>query len=128
MAGLIRSALLIYDLFGTWGAFHWAAVISLVTLIGGLGSVFGRRRRGWMIRHATWMSWSYIGLMAAFVAESLTRWIVPSVARAIPSFAEQQLFWPSVALGSGLVIVVGARNMSRRLPHALSSAKRGAES
>ena len=67
---------MIYDLFGGVGPFHIAALISLVTLIG--GTIPARRRRpprGWLPWHAYWMSWSYVGLVAAAVAETATRYL-----------------------------------------------------
>ena len=123
MSGLIMTAFMIYDLFGAWGAFHWAAVVALATLIGGLAEIVGTRRRGWMMRHATWMSWSYVGLLAAFVAESLTRWVVPLLVPSLSGSSEERLFWTAVGLGSAVVVAVGAWVISRRLPGAVSSAK-----
>jgi hypothetical protein len=124
MSGLIMTAFMIYDLFGGWGAFHWAAVAALGTLIGGLVSVMGMRREGWVMRHATWMSWSYVGLLAAFVAESMTRWLVPPLVPLLSPFAEDRLFWPAVGIGSVLVIATGAWIISRTLLQAVSSVER----
>jgi hypothetical protein len=78
MIGLIVSALSIYDLTGNFGPFHVAAIVATITLFMGLASVLLRRpRKQWIEAHATWMSWSYIGLIAAFLAESLSRFVMP---------------------------------------------------
>ena len=65
-------ALLVYDITGRPGLFHVLAVVSLVTL--GLGWVFAPSRgtspvRAGMRVHATFMSWSFIGLVTAGLAQ-----------------------------------------------------------
>lgn len=89
------SALMIYDLFGGFGPFHVAALISLATVIPGV-IVARRKRKGWLEAHYFWMTFSYVGLMAAFVSETLTR--VPS-----------SPFWGSVLIGTLAVFAVGSR-------------------
>ena len=66
------TALMIYRLFGTFGPFHWAALISLATLAAGWIPV-RRRGPGWLVRHAYFMAWSYVGLLAALAAEITSR-------------------------------------------------------
>ena len=123
MVGLIVTAFLIYDLTGNFGPFHVAASLSAVTLVGGLYHVLARRPRyNWIARHAAWMSWSYIGLIAALVAESLTRFVMP---RAVPFLEEQALwsvFWGLVVVASFGVMVVGWWLVKTRLPLALRTA------
>jgi len=69
------SALSIYDLWGHFGPFHVAAIISLVTVLMGVNAVWRRKSaRDWKIAHAYWFSWSYVGLLAAAVSESSTRY------------------------------------------------------
>ena len=71
---LNATALMIYDLSGRFGPFHVAALISLATLSAGFVPAFLRRPRvGWMPLHGTFMSWSYVGLLAAFLSEVATR-------------------------------------------------------
>lgn len=36
-----------------------------------------RPRQTWLQHHAAWMAWSYVGLLGAFVAETLTRLAMP---------------------------------------------------
>ncbi len=91
----------LYNLFGRFGAFHVAAVISLVTVLAGLIPVLRKKPDPtWIVNHLSWMYWSVIGLYAAFVAEMLTR---------IPGSS----FFGTVALASGATIVVGGFFYSR---------------
>jgi len=72
MIAVNLSALLVYELFGGFGPFHWLALFSLVTvLFGYLPARF--RGPGWKVRHAYFMSGSYVGVIAALAAEVLTR-------------------------------------------------------
>jgi len=68
------TALMIYDLFGRFGPFHYMALISLLTLFGGLVPAFLKRPKGkWLEMHYEFMNWSVIGLYAAFWAETFSR-------------------------------------------------------
>ena len=67
------TALMIYRLFGTFGIFHYAAIISLITLMAGMIPIMVKRTDQAMMHHVSWMYWSVIGLYAAFVSETLTR-------------------------------------------------------
>lgn len=74
MVLLNGTALAIYDLFGGFGPFHVLALISLGTTAAGVLHAWLRwPRSAWMESHAHAMSWSYAGLVAAFVAEVVTR-------------------------------------------------------
>ncbi|HUF26433.1 MAG TPA: DUF2306 domain-containing protein [Gemmatimonadaceae bacterium] len=96
MLGVVVTALHIYDLFGTFGPFHVAAVVSLATLIAGMVPVVTRRpRRNWFEWHACFMGWSYVGLVAAAVSEAMVR---------IPSAP----FTPAVVVASLSVTAAGA--------------------
>lgn len=78
MLMLNLTALWIYDLTGRFGPFHVAALISLATLAAGYIAVRMRRRSPDAIAvHGILMSWSYVGLIAAFFAELAVR--VPGV-------------------------------------------------
>jgi uncharacterized membrane protein len=101
---LNSTALAIYDLFGRFGPFHFAALVSLATLSAGFVPVFLRRPRGaWIELHATFMSWSYVGLVAAFLAEVGVR--VPGVG-----------FGPAVVGGLVASMVIGAILIHTRVP------------
>ena len=107
MVGLNLTALLNYELFGYFGPFHWVALLSLASVLGGYVAV-RRKSSGWKHRHAYFMAGSYVGLLAATVAE---------VASRVPS-------WPfgiSVVVSSLLVILIGVVLMMRMLPGILKS-------
>jgi uncharacterized membrane protein len=66
MIVVVITSFALFTLTGRITPFHIAAVIAGVTLAFGLATVLWRRpRKGWIEAHATWMSWSYIGLAAA---------------------------------------------------------------
>ena len=76
MVTINGTALMIYDLFGYFGPFHWAAMLSLLTIIMGMVPALRRRPKGgWVPLHAYWMAGSYVGLVAAAVSESSTRFL-----------------------------------------------------
>lgn len=67
------TAFMTYRLFGTFGIFHYAAIGSSLTLLGGMIPAIRRKSKGWIYRHFSFMYWSVIGLYAAFASETLTR-------------------------------------------------------
>lgn len=122
MVGVVVTALVLYNLTGRITPFHIAAVIAGITLAAGLWPVLARRpRRGWIDAHAGFMSWSYLGLLAALVAESLTRFVLPLVAESLDRSALWPAFWTLVAIGSFGVLGAGAWVIHRRLPAAVQS-------
>lgn len=94
MLGLNITALLIYRLFGRFGPFHIAAVISLATILTGMYFVIARPTNNWLELHYSFMSWSYVGLLAAAASELGTR---------VPAFR----FWWAVLIATALVIGLG---------------------
>ncbi len=94
MTGVVATAFMIYRLFGGWGVFHWAAVVSGVTLVGGMIPAILRKPDNWVPLHFSFMYWSVMGLYAAFVAEVLVR--VP-----------QTPFFGMVGFGTGIVMLLG---------------------
>jgi uncharacterized membrane protein len=112
MLALNVSALLIYRLTGTFGPFHFAALISLATLLAGV--VQARRRlrgdRNWLPRHYFYMTWSYLGLAAAAVAETATRLPALQSVAGGPTAA----FWTAVVIASVAVFTVGAMLIRRK--------------
>jgi uncharacterized membrane protein len=113
MLVLNASALTLYRLTGSFGPFHFAALASLATLIAGVVPARRRLPRGrWLARHYYFMTYAYMGLVAAAVAESATR--IPAV-RAIaggPTLA----FWVTVALSTIAVVVTGVMMIRRSAP------------
>lgn len=96
------SALMIYRLTGSFGPFHVAAIISLVTVAAGVLTAV-RRRAGWIEQHYYWMTYSYVGLLAATASEIGTR--VPNAP-----------FWWVVVLLSLAIFAIGALLITRRAP------------
>lgn len=122
MVALNGTALGIYRLTGGVGPFHLAAFASLVTLAAGMLPALRRPRRpGWLERHYVFMSWSYVGLVAAAVAETATRATVVRVALGGPS----PRFWTTVAVASAAVIGAGSWIIRRRRRPTLSAIGHG---
>lgn len=116
MAGVVVSALTIYDLTGGPGPFHLAALVAAVTVGGGLYTVLARRpAASWIEAHATWMSWSYVGLMAALAAESLARFVMPRAAGFLEARELWTLFWITVTVATLAVVAAGAWLIRTRL-------------
>jgi uncharacterized membrane protein len=122
MAGVVGTSFALFDLTGRVTPFHLAAVVAGVTVLGGMWTVLMRRpRKHWIEAHATWMAWSYVGLMAAFVAESLTRFVMPVLESTLERNALWPAFWVLVALGSFGTFGVGVALIRRRLPGSIAS-------
>lgn len=74
MVILLITAFMIYSLFGSWGIFHWAAIISSATLAAGMIPMLIRKpEKSYLSLHLGFMYWSVMGLYAAFFAETLVR-------------------------------------------------------
>jgi uncharacterized membrane protein len=108
MITLIVTAFSIYRLTKSFNILHIAAIVSAVTLGFGLYHAISRRPKGaWFDKHYEWMSWSYIGLFAAFIAETATRVGMPYLHQnfGIRSFG---WFWLLVGIATFAVVYVGA--------------------
>lgn len=97
---LLITAFLLYNLFGGFGIFHIAAVVSSLTLIMGMLPVIRRRSPNWVIHHLAWMYWSVFGLYAAFASEVFTR-VVPTE------------FFSGVGIATALIMAFGAIGFRR---------------
>ena len=74
MFGLNVTALLIYRVFGGFGAFHVLSLINLALLLAGFGTVLLQRpHKRWLRCHYYLMGWSYVGLLAATATEITVR-------------------------------------------------------
>ena len=110
MIALNVTALSIYKLYGHFGAFHWMALGSLLTLIAGMVPVFTRRPKGsWLELHAAFINGSYVGLVAATAAEVTSR--IPGT---------EAMFGLVVGVTSALVIGIGAALIHRHLPQSIN--------
>lgn len=106
---LISTAFMIFELFNGIGIFHIFALLSLIALIGGMYPVIFRKRvKNWYAQHLEVMSWSVVGLYAAFVAEVSVR-LFP-----------QEYFFLIVGLGGGVVTTIGAYLIKKRKKKALT--------
>lgn len=102
------SALLVYEEAVGIGPFHILAVISLVTLISGFIPALLRRPVSlWLDLHAYFISWSYVGLVAAGVAQIVTM-----------SSGLSALF--AVGLPSIVIIIIGGMLIHTRVPKILA--------
>jgi uncharacterized membrane protein len=64
-------ALLLYEESGSFGPFHVLAIVSLFTLTAGLAPLLlGYRTRPYRVRHGFFVAWSYVGLVAAGLAQA----------------------------------------------------------
>lgn len=123
MAGVVVTSFSMYHLTGGVTPFHLAAFVGGATLAGGMWTVLRRRpKKHWIEAHATWMAWSYVGLMAAFVAESATRFAMPALEDVLERHALWPAFWTLVAVGSFSAGGIGAWLIRRRLPDAIRAA------
>lgn len=68
------TAFSIYRLFGRFGPFHYAAVLSSLSIVLGMVPAIIRwPKTSWKQFHAPFMYYSVVGLYAAFVSEIVTR-------------------------------------------------------
>jgi len=81
----------LYHLFGRFGPFHIAALISLATLLAGMFPVL-LRTKSWLNLHLAFMYYSVMGLYAAFVSEVIVR--IPGIA-----------FGPAVGFATAVVMI-----------------------
>ena len=106
------SALMVYVDSSGFGPFHVLALISLATLAGGfIPAVLRRPNDSWLDIHAYFMSWSYVGLVAAGVAQITTN---------VAGAGTIQVVIPVI-----LIVLVGVLLIHGRVPHILSGFTRG---
>ncbi len=125
MLMLNLSSLLIYRLFGGFGPFHAMALVSLVGIV--MGTLSGRRARrsresrqpharaGLVEAHYLWMTWAYVGLIAAFASETITRY--PAFR---PVLGGGRLFGVAVAAATLVIVGIGSQWIRRRKTHLLA--------
>lgn len=120
---VVVTALLIYRLTHTFNILHLFAVVATPPLLLGLAAAIARKP-GWLEWHYRWMSWSYVGLFAAFAAETATRVIVP-YCREHFGITSRGFFWALVMAMSVVVTAVGGRliRRNRGLPKTIAPAQ-----
>lgn len=115
MLGLNLTALAIYELFGRFGPFHAAALLSLGTVIMGVIPAWQRRpRHQWLERHYYWMTWSYVGLLAAAASEAVTR---------IP----ETPFWWMVLVATAVIVAIGKWRITSSAERTIRRGRRSVE-
>lgn len=87
--------------FGGFSIFHFFAIVSLFTVLGGMYAVW-KRHKNWLTTHYYFMSWSVVGLYAALWSEIGTRFT-----NSIKDF------WWMVALATFVTIALGARIINK---------------
>lgn len=100
MLTLNLSSFLIVN-FGDFSLFHFFAIVSLFTVLGGMQAAW-RRHKNWLTAHYYFMSWSVVGLYAALWSEIGTRFT-----------NSMKDFWWMVALATFLTIAIGARIINK---------------
>jgi len=98
------SAFMTYRLFGTWGIFHWTAVISSITILAGLSAIYLKKpANNYLSVHFSFMYWSVMGVYGAFVSETLVRMPKVVVESGIPN----SLFYNMTGIGTAVVMGLG---------------------
>lgn len=82
--------------FGGFSIFHFFAIVSLVTVFGGMYAVY-KKYKNWIYQHYYFMSWSVVGLYCAFWSEVGTRFV-----------KNMQEFWWAVVVATLLTTFIGA--------------------
>ncbi len=100
MVIVLITAFMTYRLFGHWGIFHWTAVISTVTLLAGLISIYNKKPTNYIVVHFSFMYWSVMGVYAAFISETLVR--MPNVV--VQSGIPNNVFYNMTGIGTALVM------------------------
>ncbi len=98
------TALIMYDFTGGPNFFHIAAAMSLATSIGALVAIVvyaSTRARLALETHMELMSWSYLGVVLAAVAEVITRGLGPQI-------DGPEAFWTVFSISMAVSGVVGA--------------------
>lgn len=101
MVILLITAFMLYNLFGRWGMFHWAAIVSTLTLIAGMIPVL-TRSKNFESLHLGFMYWSVMGLYGAFTAEVFVRLPKIIIESGIPNSSFYTMTGIAVAITMGL--------------------------
>lgn len=83
--------------FGGFSLFHFFAIISLVSIFGGILPTI-KKKKNWFGYHFYFMNWSVVGLFCAFWAEVGTRFV-----------NNIKDFWWMVALATFVTAFIGSR-------------------
>lgn len=118
MVTVIVSSFAIYRLTGRFNFLHGAAIVSAITVSLGFKYALLRKPSGvWQMKHFYWMSWSFIGLLAALMAETATRIGMPLVAAKLGR-SYLTGFWCMVGLVTFVVVLIGRHLVAKHTPSA----------
>lgn len=68
------AAMLIFQFTGKLNILHFGVLTNLICITIGMWPVLtAPRRKGWRLSHYYWMSWSYVGVLAAAATEIVIR-------------------------------------------------------
>src|SRR5436309_10020906 len=102
------AAMLVYQFTGKLNILHFGAVTNLICIGLGMFAVLARPpNTDWRSMHYHWISWSYVGLLAAAATEL--------VVRTVP-FADKIQTWSATAAATTTVTVVGFVLIKRNRP------------
>ena len=101
---LLITSFMMYNLNGNFNIFHWFAVISSLSLLGGMLPMLLKWPGKYLSFHFSFMYWSVIGLYCALAAEVLTR---------IPNYIDFKenivaIFYALVGVATALVGGIGS--------------------
>ncbi len=106
------TAFMIYRLFGGFGIFHALAIVSGLTLVGGLYPLYSKKGN-YLITHFSFMYWSVIGLYGALVAEvfsRLPRMVLDADGRPMT------IFYQFIGIGTAMVMGAGVYGFIKYRP------------
>jgi uncharacterized membrane protein len=102
------TALLIFQFTGRLNILHFGAVTSLICLALGIWPLLrSPRRPTWRTKHYMWISWSYVGLLAAAGTELVVR---------TAPFTHAWQVWTATALTTMAVTLCGGAIIFRYRP------------
>ena len=110
---MLVTAFSIYRLTNSFNFLHGFALLSTFQLSRGFYFAISRQpKRAWLDSHYEWMCASYIGLVAAFVAETSVRILMPYLENSygVTSFG---WFWALVGIATFVVVWIGQILMQR---------------
>ncbi|MEM6342987.1 MAG: DUF2306 domain-containing protein [Bacteroidota bacterium] len=110
MLGVNLTAFMIYRLFGSFGIFHWMAILSLLTLISGMLPMIFKKPKSYISLHYNFMFWSVIGLYGAFTAETLVRFPDVVIESGVPNAVFYNMTGIAVAITMGAGAFFAIRN------------------
>ena len=111
---VLVTAFMMYNLFGTWGIFHWTAVVSSITILCGLIPIFTRRPKlSYLSLHFSFMYWSVLGLYGAFIAEMFVR--IPAIV--LEGSRPNAMFYNMLGIAVAITMGLGAYFFIRNKPN-----------